>query len=328
MKLFRKFSLIAILICLGLIAGLTTSYSQEKYPSRAIELVIGWAPGGPADVLGRLYANELNKVLKVPITPVNKTGASGTIGATYTVKARKDGYTVMIGSTGWLLGSITLEDIAYDPLKDFIPIVKIGVTPHGLFVKTDSPFKSLEDLVDRAKKNPRALSCGTAGTSSDGHFNLETLQKAAGIEIKHVPFKGVGEVPPAVLGGHVDAGIGVMTAPLPFVRAGNVRILAITGDSRMKDIPNVPTFKEKGYTQTFLNNWIGLFVPAGVPQNVVDTLISASDNVMKSKDFIASVEKAGSIVEHISPADYLKALEIERKTIDTIAREVGLKKGK
>ena len=142
-------------VCLTLLIGATVSQAQDKYPSRGIELVIGWAPGGPADLAGRIFANELTKALKVPVTPVNKPGASGTIGATYTFKAKKDGYTLMAGSLGWLLGSITLEGIVYDPLNDFVPITRIANSPHGLFVKSDSPFKTFEDFIEKAKKNPR-----------------------------------------------------------------------------------------------------------------------------------------------------------------------------
>ena len=121
-------SLFVTFIGFGLMSQPPLLYGQEKYPSRAIELVISWAPGGSTDIAGRIFANELSKVLKVPVTPVNKAGASGTIGATYVYKARKDGYILFAGSLGWLLGSITLEGIPYDPLKDFIPIAKISTS--------------------------------------------------------------------------------------------------------------------------------------------------------------------------------------------------------
>lgn len=328
MMFLKRVIIFAILMSLGLMIESTLSYAQEKYPSRGIELAIPWPPGGSTDIAGRIFANELNKVLRVPITPVNKPGASGTIGATYVYKAKKDGYTLFSGSLGWLLGSITLGGIPYDPLKDFIPITNISTTPHGIFVNKDSPIKTLEDLLDKAKKNPKSIPCGTAGISSDGHFNIEIFQKAAGIEIKHVPFKGVGEVPPALLGGHIEIGIGVASAWLPFVKSGDVRALVITGTSRMKDLPSIATFHERGYKQTFFNNWVGLFAPVGVPPSVVDTLAQASEKVIKSKEFIDSIEKTGSVVEYVTSAEYLKALEEERKVADTIAKELGLKQSK
>ncbi len=321
-----------IVFCVSLSALVLMATSlglwAQPYPSRAIEFVISWPPGGPADISGRIFANDLSKVLKVPVTPINKPGAAGTVGATYVYKARKDGYTLFCGTLGWTLGSITLEDILYDYMKDFIPISKIAVGPHSIAVKSDSPIKTLQDFIDKAKKNPRSIPFGTAGTSSDGHFNIEILQKAAGIEIKHVPFKGGGDLPPALLGGHVEAVISVASSLVQFVRAGNMRILAITGESRIKDFPDAPTLKEIGFKEPFLNNWSGFMAPAGVPKAVVDTLAQASEKVIKSKDYVAAIEKTASIVEYMTPAEFKRMMEVENKVADSIATELGLKKGK
>jgi tripartite-type tricarboxylate transporter receptor subunit TctC len=321
----KKWFILFFAICLGL-ATLSFCQAADPYPSRGIELVIPWAPGGSTDISGRIFANELTKVLKVPNTPVNKPGASGTIGATYVYKAKKDGYILFGGSLGWLLGSITLEGVPYDPLKDFIPISNVSSSPHGIFVRNESPFKKLEDVVEAAKKSPRSLSAGHAGTASDGHFNLEIFQKAAGIAFKQVPFKGNAEIPPAILGGHVDIGIGVASSWLNFVKAGSMRVLTVTGSARLKDLPNVPTFKEQGFKQGFLNNWVGFFAPAGVPAEVVERLAQASEKVVKLNAFIEAIEKTGSVAEFLSPADYRKSLEDERKVTDGIATELGLKK--
>lgn len=325
MKCLKGMTSFVIVVSLLLVFGFTASYSQEKYPSREIELVIPWSPGGVSDIIGRIFGNELTKVLKVPITPVNKAGGSGTIGGAYVHRAKKDGYTTLIGGLGWLVGSILLEEIPYDPLKDFIPITRISSTPQCIFVEANSPFKSLEDLIEKAKKNPKMISCGTGGTASDSNFALQIFMKAAGVEFNVVPFKGGGETPPAVLGGHVDFGIGVLSAVINLVRAGNLRLLVISGSTRIKDLPGVPTFKEKGLTQTFLDNWNGLFVPTGIPQNVIDTLTLASEKFVKSNEFASAIERTASIVDSVSGAEFRKSLENERKIIETIASEIGLK---
>jgi tripartite-type tricarboxylate transporter receptor subunit TctC len=320
-----KWTILAVVIGLGLLAGAGPLPAQEKYPSRAIEYVIPWPPGGSTDIASRIFANELQKVLKSPVAPVNKGGASATIGGTAVYRAKKDGYTLLGSSLGWLLGSITLEGVPYDPLKDFVHITKVSTTPHGIYVRKDSPIKTLEDLIDRAKKNPGAVSCGTAGSGSDGHYNIEIFQKAAGVQLKHVPFKGVSEVPPAVLGGHVDIGIGVVSAWLSFISSGDVRTLAITGTSRLKDLPGVPTFNERGLKQTFLNNWVGFSAPTGLPQPVMDVLAQSSEKIVKSKEFIDAVEKTGGVVEFMRSAEFQKMLEDERKIGDAIAENLGLK---
>lgn len=318
-----------LVIAVGLLvlSGLIPSYAQEKYPSRPIELVIPWGPGGVSDLIGRIFATELSRTLETPVIPLNKGGASGTIGGAFVAKAKNDGYTVMIGSLGWLVGSLLL-DVRYDPLADFVPIMRISATPQALFVKSDSPIKSLEDLVDKAKKNPLGISVGTGGAASDSNFALQTFQKAAGIQFLVVPFKAGADTPPAVMGGHVGVGVGVLSTPISMVKAGNLRILVISGNKRVSDIPDVPTFSERGFRQTYLDNWNGLFAPAGTPQHVVNTLTAAADKVVKSKDVIAAIEKSTSVVDESSGAQFRTRLQNERKLIESMIADLKLKENK
>jgi tripartite-type tricarboxylate transporter receptor subunit TctC len=319
----------ALVTLIGLLAvlGVTSAHAQEKYPSRAIELVIPWGPGGVSDLIGRILAAELSKTLEVPVTPLNKPGASGTIGGAYVAAARKDGHTVMVGSLGWLVGSLLL-DARYDPLTDFVPVMRISATPQSLFVKSDSPVKSLEDLVDRARRDPNRISIGTGGVASDSNFALQIFQRASGIQLHVVPFKTGADTPTAVLGGHVDVGIGVLSAPINLVRAGSLRVLAISGPERIAELPEVPTFSERGFTQTYLDNWNGLVVPAGVPQQVVDTLTVAAAKAMKSRDVIAGIQKNSSVVDAESGAQFRARLQNERKIIESMAAELNLKGNK
>jgi len=305
-----------------LMTGSTLVFAQEKYPSRQIEFIIPFPAGGSTDISGRIFANELSKILKFPVVPVNKSGSSGTIAGTYVYKAKKDGYTLLAGSQGWFFGSIIYE-VIYDPLKDFIPIANCHIVPHALCVKKDSPLKTLEDFVDKAKKDPK-IPVGTPGLGGDSYFNLQVLLRAAGIQIKHVPFKGVGDLPPALLGGHIDVGIGPASAWMPFAKSSDVRVLGIT--SRMKDLPDVPTFQERGFRGRYFDNWAGVFAPAGVPQNVIDTLVEATDKMQKSKEYIESTEKTGCVIRYMMHAELLKHLEEDRKVVEPMARELGIKK--
>lgn len=322
----KRINVIILMVCAAALLLSTSSFAQDKYPSKGIEMVIPWAPGGPADVGGRIFINELGKLINVPLTPVNKDGATGTVGALYVHKAKKDGYTLLIGSASWYQASLTLSDLPYNVMKDFIPIVMISTTPHGIFVNSESGAKTLEELIDKAKKTPNSLSCGTAGTASGGHFNLEILQKGAGIKMKHVPFKGNAEVPPAVLGGHVDCGIGAITGALPLASANKLKFLAVTGTNRSKSLPEVPTFKEKGANQHYLENWVALYVPAGVPTNVLEALTEASMSVLKSKEFAEKVEKSGSEALYLVRKDLEKYLDNEKSMIEPIAKDLGLVK--
>lgn len=326
----KKLAVIVGFMLFSTILLITSSlHAQEKYPARAIELVIPWAPGGVADIAGRIFADELSKVLKVPVTPVNKPGASGTIGAAYLAKAKKDGYTLMGTSLSTLiLAPLMLEGIPYDTNKDIIPVCKIIDAPSGPFVKSDSPFKTLEDLVDFAKKNPGKVSYGTAGTGSDSHFNIEIFQDAAKIKLKHVPFKGGGELPPAVMGRHVDFASTVVTTLISFQKAGEIRILAITGRNRLASAPEIPTYFDRGYTQNYLSNWIGIFAPAGTPRMVTDELISASTKITKSPDFISRIEKTASVVDYAGSVDFEKQIQREKATATDIVNKLGLSPAK
>ena len=303
------------------------AHAQEKYPAREIEFVIPWGPAGVSDLIGRVFAGELAKTLGVPVVVVNKPGASATIGGAYVAKGRKDGHTVMLGSLGWLVGSLLL-DAQYDPTADFVPIMRVSATPQSIFVKKDSPIASFEDLLAKAKASPGRISAGTGGQASDANFALQILQKAAGVQFNIVPFKSGNETPTAVLGGHIDFGIGVLSAPIGMVRAGSLRVLAITGDKRVRELGDVPTFRERGYAQTYLDNWNGLMTPAGVPQNVVDTLVAAAEKVMKSPDVIAGIEKNASVADPSSGAQFAARLQNERKIIESIAADLRLKQAR
>jgi tripartite-type tricarboxylate transporter receptor subunit TctC len=329
--MYRSFSKKKVLVffnCILFSASLLGAFSlhaQERYPTSQIELVIPWAAGGFADIAGRIFADELSKVLKVPVVPVNKAGASGTVGSAYLVKAKKDGYSLMVTTlSSIVLAPLMLEGIPYDTEKDLISICKIIDAPSGPFVRMNSPFMKIEDVIENARKNPGKVSYGTAGTGSDSHFNIEILQDAAKIKLKHVPFKGGGELPPAVLGGHVDFASTVVTSLLPLHKAKEIRILAMTGKKRIASAPEIPTYFERGYTQNYLSNWVGIFAPAGIPKSVFDELISASGKVTKSGDFISRVEKTASVVDYLGPVEFKKQVERDVETAADIVKKLGL----
>ncbi len=319
----KRSGLFILTITLMVLATVSLAWPQEKYPSRSVEMVIPFPAGGSADISARIFARELSRILKVPVVPVTKAGSSGTIGGTYAHKAKKDGYTLLAGSQGWFFGSIILE-VIYDPLKDFIPIANFHILPHVLCVKKDSPIKTLDDFVARAKKEPGTIPVGHPGIGGDSYFNLQVFLQAAGVQIKQVPFAGVGDLPSPLLGGHIEAAIGPAFTWIPFIRSGDIRALGIT--TRMKEIPDALTFQERGFRGRYFDNWAGVFCPAGVPQPVVVTLTDACEGMLKSKEFIESTEKAGCILGYMNGAEFTKRLEEDRKVIDAMAHNLGLKK--
>ncbi|MBI1996133.1 MAG: tripartite tricarboxylate transporter substrate binding protein [Deltaproteobacteria bacterium] len=321
----KIFPMLALITAICLAISPTVSRAQEKYPSRPIELVVAFPAGGFADVTGRIFAEEMSKVLAAPIAPVNKGGAAGSVAATAMLGAPKDGYSILVNTLGGMvLAAVTLKDVKYDANKDFQPVAFITSAPDGLTVRAESPYKTLHDLIEAAKKTPNKLSYATAGTGVGGHFNSLILSQVTGIKIKHVPYKGGGEYIPALLGGHLDFVIGTAIATLPQERAGKLRTLAFMGGNKMKELSNVPTTAELGIKGDYMDSWAGAFVAAGTPRPVIDTLTSAAERVIKSKEFAARIEKTGGVVRYISPDEFRSIIGRDKNTALEIAKKEGL----
>lgn len=317
------------LLCFSMSLDAQMVYAQEKYPTRNIELIIPWTAGGIADVAGRIFGDELSKVLKVPVTPVNKPGATGTLGATFVTGARKDGYTLLVNTiSAMVLARFTLPDVPFDTLKDFAQISTISISPSIILVKADSPLKTFEDLINEARKSPGKLTYATAGVGSDNHFNMEHLQTVAKIKMTHVPYKSGGEALTALLGGHVDFAVSVVGTVASQLRAKTIRGVIISGNKRVGAFPDIPTYVEKGYPQHFFSNWVGFFAPAGVPRSVIDTVVSATEKTMKSQEYHSKLDKLGMDPIFMSPSEFRDYLEKDIKTAETLAKQIGIKPAK
>lgn len=318
----KNFSIYFLVLCSIFLLGIDVLHSQEKYPARNIDLIIPWSPGGVADLVGRMYAEELSRILKVPVVPVNKPGATGTIGEAFVVDAKKDGYTLMADATNIVLSQFSLPSVPFKPLTDFTPISIVSMSPSIIFVKKDSPLKSLKDLVEFATNNPGKMKYATAGAGSDHHYNMEQLQNAAKIKLAHVPYKSGGEVLTAILGGHADFGVSVVVSVASQLRAETIRGIAISGTKRIASFPDIQTYAENGYSQHFFSNWVGFFAPAEIPKSVLDVLASASEKILKSGDFVGKIEKMGASVEYLRPDEFKAFMEKDMKTAESLAKQI------
>jgi len=326
-RCLRKWTTItaAVVLAAGMAGFSKAAQAQEKYPNRPIELIIAFVAGGPTDIWGRVLAEEMRKTLKVPITPINRGGASGTLGAIAVLNAPKDGYTLLANTAaGMVLAPVVLKDVKYDAAKDFVPIALVASMPDTVVVRADSPYKTIDDLIKAARQNPGKLSYGTVGTGSVGHFNGEILSRSNDVKMKHVPFKGTGEVAPAILGGHVEIAFGAPTSFLPLIQAGRLKALTLTGRSRLKALPDVATFTELGVKGSYIDNWVGCFAAAGTPKPAVELLASAAEKVIKSKEFGERVEKGGGVVHPLSAREFQSQIEADKKVATETAKEVGI----
>jgi tripartite-type tricarboxylate transporter receptor subunit TctC len=217
-------------------------------------------------------------------------------------------------------------EVTYNPSKDLIPLGQIASIPSIFGVRSDSPFKTLDELIEYARKNPGKLKNCAAGLGAESQFNLEILCSYNKIKITTVPYQSGGEALPAILGGHVDIASLSLSTLGPQIKAGKLRGLAISSKARHPDFPNIPTTTELGHPYANLRIWSGMFAPVGVPQSVVDVLVPAVEKVFNHPDVVARATKAGFTMEFKGPEELRKFIESEIKIMGKVAQEAGLAK--
>jgi tripartite-type tricarboxylate transporter receptor subunit TctC len=323
MTIFMRLALVAVALVLG---APPTGALAQTYPARPVEFIIPFAPGGPTDTAIRLIQPQLSANLGVPVVLVNKAGGGGALGMDAVAKAKPDGYTLAatVRSTLTILPA-TQPDVAYK-ISDFAAIGTYAVDSQVVVVKSGAPWKTLEELVDHAKKNPGKLSYGSAGQGTNSFFTMELLKLAYGLDIAHVPFGGSGPVKNALLGGHVQVGAAALSPVLSVIRSGDITALVTSTTRRSPAIPNVPTMTEKGHADASLSTWAELWAPAKTPKPVLDRLVQALDKTMKDPAVVSAIEKAGLQVEYNDPAVTLKLVERENEVVRTVVRKLGLGK--
>jgi tripartite-type tricarboxylate transporter receptor subunit TctC len=309
-----------------LLAGSAPAGAQAPYPSRPIECVIPFAPGGPTDTAIRIIQPQLSANLGVPLVLVNKAGGGGALGMDAVAKAKPDGYTLAatVRSTVTILPA-TQPDVTYK-LSDFAVVGAFAVDSQVVLVKAGSPWKTLEELVEFAKKNPGKLSYGTAGLGTNSFFTMELLKLTYGLDMTHVPFGGSGPVKNAVLGGHVQVGAASLSPMLSVLRSGDVVALVTSATRRIPSIPNVPTMTEKGQPDASLSTWAEIYAPAKTPRPIVERLAQALEKTMKDPAVASAIEKAGLVVEYHGPEDTLKLIQRENEIVTRLAKQLGLGK--
>ncbi len=313
---------IVVILC---VCGTAELFAQS-YPNRAITMVIPMAPGDGIDVAGRVMAEELSKLLKVPVIPLNKPGAAATVGTDTVAKAKKDGYTILLTNNASLIYTKILqpEIVPYDSFKDLTPLGLSTIWPTIIAIRRDAPFKSLAEMLDYGKKNPGKVRCGTMGANSVGDFNVGLLQMMTGVDLAVVPFKGASPAITALLGGHVEI-VSVAIPPLlGHLRSGEMKGLVISRS--FPEFPGIPTIRELGYKQDMFEAWGAYFTSPGVSTQITETLIPAIGKVVRDPAISSKLANLGMIQEFI-PADKLTTkMKEEYKTVEEVAKKFGMVK--
>jgi tripartite-type tricarboxylate transporter receptor subunit TctC len=296
----------------------------QSYPNQAINLVIPLAPGDATDVAGRTMGEELSKLLKVPVVAVNRPGGGMTIGTDSVVKAKKDGYTILLTTSPALVSNRILnpETASYDPLKDLTPLGLSTRTPILLAVRQDAPYKSFSELVEFGKKNPAKVRVGTVGPGSAGHLNVEMINSLTGAGLTMVPFKGGAPGITAILGGHVEGVAFSLGALSSHLKSGALRGMVIS--SHFPDHPEIPTLAQLGYRQNLLGVWFGFFAPAGVSAEVTKALVPAIEKAVKEPAVASKLASLGILQDYQPPEKLVAEIREEHKTVEEIAKKAGL----
>jgi tripartite-type tricarboxylate transporter receptor subunit TctC len=290
---------------LAVLLGTQPAALAQNYPTRPITLIIGFAPGGPSDVMARFLSRKLEQELKQPVIVDNRAGAAGNIAGQIVARAAPDGYTLMLGSETPVAINISLyKNLGFDPEKDFEPIGLIGTLTHVLYVHPSVPAKTLGELVALIKASPGKYNFGTGGIGTPGHLSGELLKLKANLDMAHVPFRGTGPALQAVVSGHVQMGIAATSPLMPFVQSGQVVPLAATMLKRTSALPEVPTFVEGGFPGFEVPSWHGLLAPAGLPKDVAATLQRALAATLKDPEFQKQVSELGVELAPGTPDDF------------------------
>lgn len=293
------------------------------YPTRPVKLVVPYAAGGPTDILGRAVAEFLSKDLKQSVVVENKPGAQGSIGAEMVAHADADGYTLFVASGSIvMINPILYKKLNYDPIKDFRMLSLITQVPVIMEVNPKIPVKTVAEFVDYAKKNPGKINYGSSGIGSTLHLAAEMFKHEAGVEMTHVPYKGVAPALTDLLSGQLDVMFDTISTSLPHIQSGALRPLGVTTPERFADLPDVPTIAESGYPGYRVIVWYGISAPAKLPDDIAQTLTASLNRGLNDQAFRASLEKIGYVVYRPQgPEAITKFIDDDRDRWERIIRE-------
>jgi tripartite-type tricarboxylate transporter receptor subunit TctC len=300
--------------------------AAQGYPAKPIKLIVPFPPGGGTDISARTVANGLSNSGRWTFVIENKPGAGGNLGVDQAVKSPADGYTVVIGQTSNLaINPALYAKLPYDPLKDLSPVVLLVSAPVVLVVTASSKYKSLADLIAAAKNDPGAITYASPGNGTVSHLAGELLQRAAGVKLSHVPYKGAAQALSDTLGGQVQSFMSSVPSALAHVKSGRLRAIAVTSAKRSPELPAVLTIAESGYPGFEANTWYGLLVPTGTPTPVIALLNAEVNRVLATPEVRARLASEGGDTLGGSPERFAAFLAAEHAKWGRVVRESGVR---
>ncbi|MEI7804606.1 MAG: tripartite tricarboxylate transporter substrate binding protein [Hyphomicrobiales bacterium] len=318
-----NFACIAFAGVAALTAQLAPAAAQE-WPQRPIRVLVGFGAGGGTDIVARVVAQPLGELLGQTVVIENKPGAGSTIASDAVAKADKDGYTASMLSAGHTVSAAMLKSLPFDPVKDFAPVALVGTSAFVIVARKDFPANDIKGLVAIAKKDPGKLNFASVGLGSTQHFAGELLKQMAGIDVKHIPYRGTPAVVTALRANEVDYAVELVHAVIGQVNAGELKILAVASPKRWPSIPNVPTVAESGVPGYEVATWYGWVYPAGTPKAIIDKTSKALKTVLDRPAIKEQLSKAGAEVRFSTPAEFTKHLGDEIAKWKSVRDKAGI----
>ena len=316
----------AFLATLAMLALARTAAAADPYPVRPITIVVPNAAGGPTDAVGRWIGQQLSIRLGQPVVIDNKGGAAGVIASEFVARAKPDGYTLMLATTGTqAINPALYEKLRYDVQKDFDPVGLISTSSNVLVVRTDLPVKDVRELIALAKREPGKLTYGSNGSGSSVHLAAEMFKTMTGTQITHVPYKAATALIPDLNEGRIDLTFAPESAAKDIVQVGKVRPLMVSGKARSKLFPQVPTAEEMGLKGYDVTIWFGLVAPAGTPAEAVDRLNKALAQSLAAPEFVNQLASGGNTPHAMTPQQFGTFLAQEYRKWAPVVKASGAK---
>jgi tripartite-type tricarboxylate transporter receptor subunit TctC len=306
-----------------------SAQSADAYPSRPVKVLVPYAPGGATDIIARIVAAKLTESFGQSVIVENRPGASGNLALEAVAKAPADGYTLFVGnvSTNTINENTFATTLTIKPSRDLVGIAKLVEIPHIIAASANFPANSVADLVALAKKEPGKINYASAGLGSYPHLDMEKLQKAAGIQLTHIPYKGgAGQMIPAIIAGEAPVAFLNLSSALPHIKAGKMKALATTAPARLAELPNVATMAEQGFPGIGTNAWQGMFAPSATPKPVVDKIYKGVAAILSDGEMKDRLSKQMlDVTLSPSPAQFQQLVEKETHAWGDFLREAKIK---
>jgi tripartite-type tricarboxylate transporter receptor subunit TctC len=311
--------LVAIVLCAG------GAVAQERYPQKPLHIVVPFAPGGSTDIIARLIGERLSGALGQPVVIENRPGAAGNIGAEIVARSAPDGYTLLMATTGVMsINNALYKNMSFESSTNFDYVVFVASITNVLIVAADSPLYNVAELIAAAKRSPGKLSFASSGAGSSTHMSAELFKIMAGVDLLHVPYKGSGPALPDVITGRVSMMFENMPGAVPYVRAGTVRALAVTGLRRTSALPEVPTVTESGLLGYESLSWSGIAVAAGTPRDVIARLNREINAILAAPEMRQRLADQGAEAVGGTPEAFAEHAKRERDKWSRVIREANI----